>query len=494
MTNEITLQRGALLCLLSVFVAATAFIGWRASTWSPAQPMGADEVRLRRAISKSPADRFTISRIAEHAFELGGEPAMSEKRWRLAAATLRHIAPAWSGGKVRVVRAGLFHWPELTEEGQKLLRSEAAALIREPAYFQELGLPLYRLTGDIRLVAENAPLEPTTFPRLLKSSLSAGRFEDYRLVRARAPDHFARLREELIRRNASGDEFVRALLSMPLDVRMLPLMSSYLQDLEQKPPQAGLMHPDDLQKFFPWAIIHDLTPLAPLYTAVAEDPSIPRVLAARLALAAGKTAEARLIADEHGSSTRSAEWAPFHFDVAAAALRQEDHRGALAALRNVAESERDSMRGLEIRQGIAALLGEADVAAALARQRFGTYGISTAPARWRGLCEQQRVCDRRASVSFVADSATDLTLAVAASAQQSIAAWVEIRDNGSLLMEGPVSTVTTFRAAVPAGEHFIEVELMNPITGLGGRRSITLRSSSFQQSSSTVDEQQKRPR
>lgn len=472
---ENSLDRKWIVLLGGLLLVSILAVIPRTSRSSSGQIDASDQTSLRVAIENAPSDREVLSQIAEQAFETD---AGQEPRWRLAALTLRKVAPGWLPGKVRVLRSGLFHWPELSAEGRTILREEAEVLLRQPEYFRELSTPLYRLTGDMKFILLNSPLDAAEYNRLVKLSLSGGKFDDYRMLRQGAPFHFEKILEQLERLESGGDEIVRNLLAMPLSDEMVPVARSYLNVLKARSPSGGRLDSEALGRFVEWAKREQVGPLAPLYVAASQDPEMPPAILARVALAAGQQRDARLIYARAGA-TRSADWYQFQLDLAESSLREADLSSARAALAVLSYSELETLRALSIRERVATRAAENALATGLANDRLTRFGPHTASNRWAGLCERQLICNRSTALELSTSDPVAVSVTLVPEIRSGPAAWVELRDNDEVIAESRLGGETSLVATVPAGNHNLVIEVMNPMTGTGERRRITLQASSF---------------
>ena len=435
-----------------------------------------DSRSLAAEISRSPADRDVLSRIAEQAFEVDLDPQTAETTWRLSAMTLRRIAPGWLAGKVRVVRAGLFHWPELSAKGRALLHEETAALLQDPVHFSELALPYYRLTGMVSLLVANAPMVPGAYRELMEMALSSGRFDHYRELQLNAPRHFTRLRERFVRER-KGDELFKTLLEIPKSNATVPVIREYLRALEDLPATHGAVSSDRLTPFVEWALAQKIGSLSAIHRSIAGDAAIQPALQARVALASGNEEAAALI-EAQSAATRSDQWLPFHLDAAERSLEKKSVPAAMSSLAKVPDAALTSFRVLAVRASIARVSGDTTLSADLEKERASKFGASSASRRWIGLCEKA-MCGREAALEFTSTKAIEAAILLSNDADSSVGAWIELSDKSGVIASALVDETAELRATLRPGDHELKLQLLNPVTGTGTRRKITLVRSSF---------------
>jgi len=489
-STELVLNRNRIVLLGAILLLSVSMLLPRAFRESASETEDINQDFLRSAIENSPADRELLSLVAEQAFDIDLKPGAGEARWRLAALTLRSVAAGWLPGKVRVLRAGLFHWPELSAAGRELMREEAQVLLQDQQHFEELALPLYRLNGDITFLLANSPRKANSYNRLVQMSLMAEKFEDYRLLRDKAPAHFEAVRKALLAAGSSGDEFLHTLLAMPLSDAMIPVARAYLDVLAEHSPSGEGIDSEALSRFLNWAQRAEVGPIAPLFIGASLNPGVPPSLLARIALSAEEKDDALLI-EAKAPATRSLEWSEFQLDLADYAVRKRDLPSARGALSKLPVDGTTTLRALAVRESVAQLAGQSGLAGDLARERLERFGPESAPARWAGFCAGGALCGRSATVELTTKQQIEMTVTFAPEVIANGASWIELRDYGMLIAESEIGGITTLRSTIPPGDHSFQIEVMNAVNGSGGRRTVILRSSSFEPSRSSSDAPQR---
>jgi hypothetical protein len=459
----VIITRGVALAGCAVMLAGAVLFAMLAST----RRHGLEDAH---AIARRPADRQLLSRIAESALER--EDRAAEPLWRASAAALRVIAPEWRNGKIRVVRSGLFHWPQLSDEGRRLLLAESKLLLSHPHSFEELALPIYRLTGNIDFILANAPATPQAYLRVRQLALSARRFDDYRVLREKEAIEFRRILERLIEEKAGGEVVFQSLLSITPRENTKQIIGSYLELLESNPPASASGKHAELERLFLWMRRGGSDRFDPLVTVASLDPSIPETLRARILLAGGEGSEATRLETTAGA-TRSAEWSQFHLDELEQALNRGNVAAARAQLAELPLAERESLRALRLREKIAQASKEGELARALATERLEKYGPPPS-GRWLGLCDRNVFCSDRIVAQVSTDGPAGVELRLASDASDSAPAYIEITSNGEIVAEGAVKEAMSFVLPLAAGDHHLEIRVTNPRTGTGARRRVTL--------------------
>lgn len=460
----ITFTRSVAIAACIAMLAAAAFFMRLAA----GQKQSADE---SAAITRRPADRQLLSRIAETAHDRNERTA--EPLWRASAVALRAIAPEWRKGKIRVVRAGLFQWPQLSPEGRRLLLEESKFLLSHPSSFEDLALPIYRLTGNIEFILSNAPATPEAYLLSRRLTVSARRFDDYRRLREKESIEFRRILERLLREKASGDTILQTLLSIAPRSATKEIVDTYLRVLESNAPTSASGRHAELDQLFRWMRRGGSSRFGPIAHVASHDTAIPAPLRARILFAAGEHADAGRI-ETDASATRSVEWSEFHLDAAEHALASGDLPAARGHLAELPIAERDSIRALRLRESLAIAANDREQAAALAAERRQNNAPSSSGVRWIGLCSGNTFCGDRIVSHISIDSAAGIELTVASESPDSTPAYVEVLSNGEVLTEATVEKATTFVAPLKPGDHELEVRVVNPRTGTGARRQVTL--------------------
>ena len=133
------------------------------------------------------------------------------------------------------MRGGLFHWYELGGEDRARVLNAAAPLLRDPAFFERMHLPLLQLTGDFAWLRTHAPATLNTRTSLRNLALSRGLFRDYRILREELRE--TRLRTFNARRRVDDPAALLALLPERLDARDEPLPRRVVEQPAHHPAQ-----------------------------------------------------------------------------------------------------------------------------------------------------------------------------------------------------------------------------------------------------------------
>ncbi|HEX8619210.1 MAG TPA: hypothetical protein VF911_16635 [Thermoanaerobaculia bacterium] len=385
-----------------------------------------DVQELARRIARRPADWLAACALSDRS--LDSDLPRRRELWRAGYAHAELLAPRRPNTAAGFVRAGLFHWHELTPAERKAVLDTAATLMDQPGVFERMYQPLWQLTRDLAYLRRVAPRNAHSFSILRDLAAMNGLFADYRALRAESRaarlQAFSRERKQL----AAAE----LLMYVPdrLDAAEAPLVRGILDELNERAfdPQQLPGHIDSIALF---AIEHNLQPLAALSPFI-ETPNVMRdVTRARLALALGdRTAASRI--ELTTAVVGAKEWIPYY-----EARAEYEARHGDAAL---AKTYRD-------------------------RAAFTARGQTSA---WAGLCD----ADLCLSATREHEGPLAVTLTVVQSDE--VPLYVEIYVDGVLMAEGEVRDVRTFAPAVGAGMHRTEVRLVNPRTRNGIQRRARL--------------------
>jgi hypothetical protein len=389
-----------------------------------------DPKALAAWFANHPADWVAAANLTESALDIG-VPA-SVDTWRRAHEHAEMLAPLRPNARAAFVRAGFFHWEELSDADKRAVLAEAVPILRDPQTFYVMAPAIWKLTHDFAYLRNAAGGEYESIARLRDIAANNGRFDDYRSLR----DETMKRREEQLATNADGIDpigFVRIDCNMsdaPLIERVLADLHEHLLD----------KHPSNtvaVDRLIDFAIRHHLQPLDGLEFAVRDASSASPAQRARLAIALGDIKRANLI--ETGSAEPSPAWTDY-FDERAAYER-----------------------------------AHGDAAQANAYALRASANRAKAPV-WSGRCANDDICTS-AQREIVTDTPRVYTITLARTAGDDVPPYAEVYVDDERIGEAPIAGEATFTSAVLApGAHRVSVRVVNPFTrSLGQRRVRILR-------------------
>ena len=415
----------------------------------------------RPTLGTAPADWLLASHIVDDA--LDSESPRRVELWRAGYAHAKLLAPHRPNTDAAFVRGGLFHWYELGEEDRARVLDAAAPLMRDPAFFERMHLPLLQLTKDFAWVRRNAPATLNTRTALRNLALSRGLFGEYRLLREEIRE--TRLRTFNARRRVDDPAALLALLPERLDARDEPLVRGILEEMERQafdPAQIS----GRVEEVVDYAVRHDLKPLTGVAPMLALPSQLRAVTRARAALDLDRASIASRI-ETTTSGASDAEWQPYFLDRARfEARRRRDPEAAAAYLARAAED------GMTV-----PVLGAAiDVARVFGKpadeQRYRAQ-LAGMPRVWQRLCGVDEICQHATTHVWSAERRRQ-TITLTNAQSDETPPYVEIYVDDFPVAEGEVRDRRAFEIPIPAGVHEVEIRLLNPTTRNGIQRRLRL--------------------
>lgn len=245
-------------------------------------PLPNDSGRLAWRLASHPTDWQAASALSERA--LDEDPPRRVELWRAASALALRLAPHFDVSRHGYVRAGLFHWYELSEGDRRNVLAAIAPLLHERGTFFRLAGPLFELTGDLTYLRRNQPHTAETIDGLRLLAVTNGRFKDYRELRGELAT--ART-EDLIRQldNLPPSQIVAALPAHPTTDDQAMILAA-LRALHDRPLEVDCGRPDILEALIDYGVRHRL-PLDGLAMAKSESTWAGAFTRAELARALG---------------------------------------------------------------------------------------------------------------------------------------------------------------------------------------------------------------
>ena len=416
----------------------------------------------RPTLSNSPADWLLAGGIVDEA--LDSDSPRRVELWRAAYGHAKLLAPHRPNTDAAFVRGGLFHWYELGEEDRGRVLKAAEPLLRDPAFFERMHLPLLQLTGDFTWLRQHAPMTLNTRAALRNLALARGLFADYRVLREEI--RAARMQTFTARRRIDDPATLLGLLPDRIDGRDEPLVRGLLEEMERQafdPAQITVR----VEEVVDYAVRHDLQPLAGIVPMLMPPSRLRAVTRARAALDLNEPALASRI-ETTASARNDAEWQPYYLDRARFAARRRDAATADAYL------ARAAAEGMTV-----PVLGAAiDVARSLGRpadeQRYRAR-LAAMPRIWQRLCGVDEICTQANVYVWSAERRIQrITLSNVQSDETP--PYVEIYVDDIPIAEGEVRDTRAFEVPVPPGTHEIEIRLVNAQTRNGAQRRLRLSS------------------
>ncbi|HKO55649.1 MAG TPA: hypothetical protein VJ276_07190 [Thermoanaerobaculia bacterium] len=380
-------------------------------------------------LAKHPADWMAASRTADLALDT---PLPDERRfalWRAAHALSSHLAPLRTNPHAAFVRAGLFHWAELSEADRAAVMHELEPLLRDRDFFHRGYRELFALMGDMSLLRRANPGTIDSLTELLDLSAANGRFDDYRALRTELQRK--RLTElELHRAELTPIELVQA-IPPNLDRADEPLVAHILELLAARPLDVDPHRPGTIDEVVDYALRRNIGSLSGIDALVHAPGSATDATRARLALATRAPDRAAEIEMQYPATT-GPQWRLYHLERAAWERRH----------------------------------GNPELAAAHEQKA----AAAATAAQWEGLCGTD-VCEH---AWRTVDGPQTLPLRVMTVQRDEVPPYVEVLVDDLRVAESPIETERTFDVPLDGGTHRIEVRLINPWTRNRLRRLVRL--------------------
>lgn len=431
---------------ISLAGIATALLFWQRGT--KVHVPNATPRELARAAIERPADWRLMRDITAASLDL---PVRDRKTlWLRSYVAARELTDGWDPAARDLVRSGLFHWSELSDEERAMVLAAARKLMRDRDFFDRNLQSFWSLTRDVAYLETARPPGSEPLARIARLAANHGEFGSYRRIR----EELAREREReiltLAESRASSNEILRALLEIPVDQRNRRTLIRALTTLAERPPSLIGIDQGKVERFLRDLLDNGLPVIA--FVPLAEDSDLPRPFRARIALAAGDRPLADRIEREAGF-TGVPEWTEYHVE----RIRFDRARGETVAaaerLRSIHADDREH-------PAVVALGGPP-------RAQSGS-------ARTAGLCSDELICSDRAVVTLFTPSGTRRLLELTSPDDSPASPYVEIRLDGKLIAEFALPR-DPLPLELRAGLHRIEVRLANPVAPSGERRRVRMR-------------------
>lgn len=444
---------------ISMTLALAAFVA-RPRIWHDPVPPN-DPVGMARWVSEHPADWLTASVLTDSA--LDARIPQRFELWRASYDTAAKLAPLRPNPRAAFVRAGLFHWYELSPPDRKLLITELEPMLRDVRYFGDMYAALWMLTRDFALLRRANPGDANSLNNLRTLAATHGRFEDYRELREEIRRKlFAELQQH---RGGSPADLI-AVLPSTLDAADTPLVKAILQELHEHPLDVNTAPQGNSTLLLEFALDHNLEPLDGLQELAHSEKLVAPALRARLALRLGHPDLASRLALLAVPNSR--DWSAYHRDRAL----YEARRGAVDAaeaqllLADIAKSP----QGLAVAAEVADITGRKELAA---RRRHDLATAFGELRDWEDLCSAD-LCRSANRWVYVAAPRT-LTVRVTPVQSDEVPPYVEAFVDGVIVAEQPISSATTMNIPIAtAGLHRVELRLVNRFTRNQAERRVRL--------------------
>lgn len=380
------------------------------------QPLPPEDLEGRlRWLAAHPADWNMAAQISHQALE-SSLPRRLEL-WRTAHELSIQLAPWRINASAQFVRAGMFHWYELSETDRAAVLRNAEPLLTDQTQFGALVLPLWQLTGNVSLLQRAAKGDVIRLGQVAAIAVTNGHFAEYRqlddeLRRAQLRD----LRDA--RAEVHPAELLRY-VQAPLDARDLPLVRELLQALHARPIDRNPAHAEAANAVLAFALRHNLQPLDGFEYLLREPNSAADPLRARLALRLGDRARATQIRLASGVSDPK-QWAE------------------------------------------------------LERELAGSPAYPAPSEEWDGLCGEF-LCAAAARQLRV-ETARRVTLDIEKAESDNVPPYVEVLLDDRVVAEGEVAQTRRFSFDAAPGLHRLEVRLVNQLTRNLAHRRVRLSS------------------
>lgn len=402
------------LLLLVLFLASPEL------TLEPKRP---EELQALAAwLVEHPADWLAASAISDKSLDSALPLERRVALWRSSYALAHYLAPLRPNPTAAFVRAGLFHWYELSPTDRQTVLVAAQPMLREPRVFASLHRPLWELTRDLGYLRRSAPKSIDALWMLRELAIASGDFAEYRELRSA----LGTLRMELFaaKRATATIHELTDLLPRTLSNAQIPLVRGILEEIERRPFDVEHMG-GRMEEIAQFAIRHELQPLGALKPFIELPGKLSTPTRARLAIALGDRAAATRLELLSGL-TNTPDWIPYHLE--RATFEEKQGERAVAAMYRTRASVPDTPRDL-----------------------------------WTNLCGRDELCT---SVFREHTAPLQFTLSVAQSDE--IAPYVEIYRDDELVAEDLVDGEKTY--TIPPGR--TEVRLVNRFTRNGIQRRV----------------------
>lgn len=411
-------------------------------------------------LADHPADFLAATAVADGALD-SGAPRRVEL-WRAAYVHARRLAPYRPNADGGFVRAGLFHWYELGPADRKRVLDATVPLLRDPAFFLRMAVPLWQLTRDFAWLHANAPETMDVRVMLRDLAVARGLFGEYRVLRE---DIRARRVQQLAAQRGNPDPApLFALVPDRLTAADEPLVREILEELDRKPFVAEQVG-SAAEVLVDYAVRHDIQPLTGILPLLEVDAPLRDVTRARAALDLHNTNAASRI-EISSSITGKPEWEAYFTDRAVYEARRRESKAAEAYLvRAAAQTPSLSLSLLAAGEQVATLLGNAKAAADYRRQ-LETHAKGT----WSSSCGTNELCGTAWRDEYVASN--PLRIALTTTQSDEIAPYVEVYVDDALRAEGEVREGRVFEVTAPRGVHRVELRLVNGYTRNGTQRRV----------------------
>jgi hypothetical protein len=414
-------------------------------------------------LTEHPADFLAASVVADGALDLTVPHRV--ELWRAAYAHAKALAPYRGNADAGFVHAGLFHWYELGRTDRARVLDAAKPLLRDPAFFSRMLVPLWQLTRDFAWLHANAPEAISSRDALRDLAVARGLFGEYRVLREEIR---ARHLQELAAERGTGDPAaLLALVPASLTAADEPLVRGILEELDRKPFNPEHIGPA-VETLVDFAVRHDVQPLTGILPLLEEPSPLSGVTRARAALDLHNANAASRI-EITSAVTGKPEWEAYFLDRAIFEARRRDAAAANAYLvRAAGQTPAMSLPLLAAGEQVATLLGNPKAAADYRRQ------LEARPKQpWSNVCGTNELCNTAVRDEYVAGDR--LRLELTATQSDETPPYVEIYVDDALRAEGAVKDARVFEVSVPRGVHRVELRLVNRLTrnGTGRRVGIT---------------------
>lgn len=440
-----------------------------ASRTRAASQLPASRNQLAIELTRAPANWQLARDITARALDEGVTHRIA--LWRAAYRMLAARNPQWGPARVDFVKAGLFHWNELSAGDRRDILEAAGHLLADEDSFFSYYRPLWEVTRDMDFLRAHRPRSVRATRALLDIAARNGEFDDYRALRDELTNEH---RFEFARRvagRASAEQFLIEAVAIDKHARNDAVLEMYLERLGEFPPNRLHVMPNALAETVDYAIRHQL-PYEAFFSFV-DDESLPLPLRARIALANGEKVRADRI-EQTAGSTRTAEWTAYHVDRIYADLRDGRVEDAAARFGRIAAQDQKHARVLAAREALERVSRDAAGLAAVRSELSVLYDPSTLdPRRWSRLCGGA-LCTEASAFAWVSE-AVDAPLRVASTSADRVAPYLELYDNDRLVFEGALEPQQTIAVRLQTpGLHELRARLVNSRTRNLEPRSITI--------------------
>lgn len=366
-------------------------------------------------LAAHPADWRVATQISEQALE-STQPRRLEL-WRGAHELSTHLAPRRLNASAAFVRAGMFHWYELSEADRAVVLRNAEPLLRDPTRFGAMAMPLWQLTGDVSLLRRAAEGNVLRLEQVASIAVTNGHFAAYRETEEALRS--AQLRDLRSQRATLPPAELLRFVNAPLDARDMPLVQELLDALHARPIDRNPAHVKAAEELLEFALRNDFQPLDGLEYLIREPSGEADPLRARLALRLGHRQRANEIRLLSGV-TDPKQWT------------EVDHELA------------------------------------------GAPALPARSEQWDGFCGEF-LCESAARLLQL-DTGRRVTLTIEKTHADNVPPYVEVLLDDHVVAEGEVEATREFAFDATAGSHRLEVRLANPLTRNLAHRRVRLSS------------------